>query len=114
MVLRKFALAVVLIGMVGCGKPHDKALGSRGVAVMEAADSMELMTLYPFPSEGGSAASQPEIIHGYRILGRAMVTDAAARRRLVDALFGAIDGSNGPTPSCFNPRHALRATRGQP
>jgi hypothetical protein len=54
-------------------------------------------------------------MHGYAILGRTMITDAAEGKRLVGELYDMVKMVNpdGPANGCrFEPRHAVRVTRG--
>src|SRR4051812_12099488 len=66
----RLVMATLFVAMAaGCGKPHDKALSSGARAVLEGADTIELMTLDPAhedfdPKRAGT-------MQGYRILGTA-------------------------------------------
>ena len=53
--------------------------------------------------------------HGYRVLGQTIVSDAALRHRLADTLRAGLRSWRFTYPSCFNPRHGVRAVvSGQP
>ena len=60
----------------------------------------------------GRARKGTEMFHGYRVLGRAEIKDAAEKQALLDALGEGITSSNGIIAYCFEPRHALRVETG--
>src|SRR5689334_1966387 len=49
-----------------------------------------------------------EDYHGYPVLGKLEVADAAQRRQIMRALNEGITGSNGTSNKCFWPRHGIR------
>ena len=55
--------------------------------------------------------STVETFQHLRVLGKAAITDATTRLRLVESLKDGIAHNDGRQAKCFNPRHALQATR---
>jgi hypothetical protein len=53
-----------------------------------------------------------ELLHGYPILGKVDVSDAAQRRQIVAAMKNAVRSSTESPAACFIPRHAIRTTKG--
>lgn len=95
----------------GCGDPVVNVFPGEARGILEGAERLELVTLDP--SYEDFDAKRPDTLHGYRILGRAEIADAAAREGLVRGLFEAVRAPEGGASGCgFNPRHALIATRG--
>ncbi len=78
--------------------------------VLETADDLELLALHPYPLDADEAGAT--WFHDYKILGRASVP-AEGRRALVKALYAGLNENNDTAASCFNPRHGLRATKGE-
>jgi hypothetical protein len=104
--------ALLLAAFVnGCGTRAEKAIPRAVRSVLEHADTLEFLTLNPSPPE--NPASVADTLAGYEILGRVTITDPTLRERLMGGLYAAVNGSDGSVMSCFNPRHALRATRGE-
>jgi hypothetical protein len=82
---------------------------------LERADRLEFLAVQPYP---GVLPGEPPIepgddFHGYRILGRAHLTDPGERRALIEAVYRGFNGLLEPAAACFNPRHGLRARRGE-
>ena len=95
-------LAVVAVGAIYLFRGIPRVAAS----AMRDADSFELLSLHPEPGRPDAA------FHGFAVLGRAPVSDAATRRRLFDALQSGARW-NVPLPAlCFSPRHGIRATAG--
>ena len=69
-------------------------------AAMRNADSFELLSLNPEHRRKDAA------FHGFAVLGRATVSDQAARRRLYNALQSGARWGTLPA-SCFDPRHGI-------
>jgi hypothetical protein len=70
------------------------------------ADRVELLSLRP--RRRRSAGS----FHGWEVLGRTSVEDAPARRELIASVLSGVTESDGGIGLCFQPRHGIRATRG--
>ncbi|MCD6051483.1 MAG: hypothetical protein K0Q55_2892, partial [Verrucomicrobia bacterium] len=105
------------------GPPDDDGdLSPEAAAVLDAPDSFYLYSLHPEPAafrrpqtpqEATNVVSKlGEEYHGFEILGRAEVVDPVQRRELVDALKRGVSEGKGPAPSCFSPRHGIRAVKG--
>ncbi len=77
----------------------------------------DTLTLYSI--DGGkerpaSVDKDKEAFRGYPVIGKVDVTDAKAKKALMDALKEGMDASDGQIAGCFRPRHAIRAsTNGQ-
>ncbi len=85
---------------------HDQ-LPSAASRLLDEADAIELISLDP-----RERLAQPgESFHGWKVLGRAAIGDAAKRRAIIASLKRAI-GSADEVAGCFEPRHGLRATKG--
>jgi hypothetical protein len=54
----------------------------------------------------------PRGFHGWRVLGKTTVADAAARAKVAETVRTGMARWNGAQYACFSPRHALRAHRG--
>src|SRR5206468_2924 len=57
----------------------------------------------------GGGARSADNFHGWNILGR-MTVKGAESQRLVATLKESLWEEGGKSPSCFNPRHGIRAT----
>jgi hypothetical protein len=92
--------ALGALTLCACGGLPSTAHGT-----LDGADTMTLVKLDPTP---GDAAG--ERLYGYLVLGKAEVVDAAERAQIVSIL-DATAGKGTPA-KCFNPRHAVLATKG--
>lgn len=88
------------------GDEHDR-LPPAASNLLDEAGAIELISLDPRERPAGPGGS----FHGWKVLGRAAIRDAAERRAIVASLGRAI-GSAAEVAGCFEPRHGLRATRG--
>src|SRR3954470_21414867 len=83
-----------LLAVAGCRSlPGDVA------AVLENADKVEVFALDPLP-----APDEPRLapaFHGYRIIGKAEVKDAAERARIVALVEQGVRASDGTVAACF-------------
>jgi hypothetical protein len=86
-------------------QPKKNAIPAEAKAVLDKADSFELLSLDPSDREAGKDG-----FHGWKILGKTEVKDADARKKLVAALEKGAEESKGEVARCFNPRHGIRAT----
>jgi hypothetical protein len=86
--------------------PTGNALPGEAGTILARAGEVEVLSLEP----GRFSPRGPEeAFHGFRVLGRTTVT-GKARRQVVRAIEEGIANSDGSVASCFNPRHAVRAT----
>ena len=53
------------------------------------------------------------MFHGYRILGSEVLQRNRDRHALVDLLWKGSAADDGTRAACFNPRHGIRAVKGQ-
>ncbi|MEZ6018150.1 MAG: hypothetical protein R3F49_23800 [Planctomycetota bacterium] len=76
--------------------------------LLRGAATLELLALEPdgpLPEQ----RNDPTCFHGYRVLGRALVSDVATRTQLLDAIGRACRENDGRSAACFAPRHGVRA-----
>ena len=87
-------------------QPPTNRLPSSTISVLQHADQFELLSLDPKYgySENGS-------FHGYRVLGRVVISDANTHQKLVSALLQGMRENSGEAAHCFNPRHGIYAIR---
>lgn len=88
---------VVAVAFTGCAR--------NPVAGLEVP---EQLTLY---SVDGLKLQQPKTdgtFHGFPVLGKVEITDAAKRREIATALKNGLTQSDGEVFDCFWPRHAIR------
>jgi hypothetical protein len=90
-------------------------LSSCGGNAIEDMRSVETFTLYsvlgePAPPET-ALPNTGEWVHGFPVLGKVDISNAEAKKSIVDALHQGIPKTNSPQPKCFNPRHGIRIKR---
>jgi hypothetical protein len=97
------------------GGPHRMAYLVAPNPVPEAADralakadGVELYSLDPDPRQTKDGGG----FHGWKVLGKMEVKEAAARKELLGALRRSADENEVGPAMCFNPRHGLRLTAG--
>jgi hypothetical protein len=88
----------------------------------EASDQFILYSINPIPKLLSDDAAEnkqrqkqwgsSEIFQEYRVIGKTEITDSEVKARLLDALYGGLDGENPYRMMCFSPRHGIRAIRG--
>ena len=88
------------------------AFGDEGRGVLEDANHLTLFTLNPQRLVDGELSPETERVHGYGVLGQAVIEDAGERRRLVEAVYEGLKGEGAGPAKCWIPRHALRFVRG--
>lgn len=105
---------VMVVGVLaGAGWERYRAIGPfSGEArwVLRGAERFELMSLDP--SHEDFDPRRAGTMHGYRIVGRAAVSDGAEQRRLVEGVLSGVEAKEVESAKCFNPRHGIRAERG--
>jgi hypothetical protein len=75
-------------------------------AILEKAARFELLSLDPKTHD-----EDPTIgFHGWKVLGKAVVDDAAIAKKLVVALKQGAEESDGAAAGCFHPRHGIHVT----
>lgn len=86
-----------------------KALPSSMRRTLERADEFELLSLDPeLPESEGRSG---ELFRGHHVLGRVAVAEPGAREQILGAVYGSVSDP-GFRLTCFRPRHAIRAVRG--
>lgn len=98
------AILVVLAAAYGTRAADDNKLPAEVAAILEKADTVELLSLQP--------KADPEAkdsFHQYKILGKTTLKGADATK-LVATVQKGIKDSDGTIARCFNPRHGLRAS----
>jgi hypothetical protein len=71
------------------------------------------LTLLSLEPRTDAAAGAAESFHGFPVLGRVELTDAALRTRVIEALERGVRESDGGMAACFSPRHGIAARRGE-
>ena len=104
--LASFAMLLTTVSAWTAEKPENK-LSADVQTILEKAEQFELLSLDP-AVEG---VKGKEGFHGWKILGKTMVKDAAVRKEIVTALDKGIAESDGNGAKCFDPRHGIRAQR---
>lgn len=69
---------------------------------LKKGEKVELLSLDP-----GSWYEGPDNFHGFHMIGKTAVNDAAMRRELRESLFASTEGNKRLTALCFGPRHGL-------
>lgn len=113
--------AAALIGASGCApsaehrlaEVHDSSsylknkIPATAAEILEQADGFELLSLSPDYQQQAAKGD----FHGYRVLGKAVVTDPETRKKLVSTFQRGVAENQGMIAACFNPRHGIRVTR---
>ena len=101
-------LSLSVFALAGCG----------GGSVSKLPDDPDRVTVFSIDAPGlqkndgylTEAQKGGEILYGYPVLGKVEVADPDQRRAIVAALKDGAKGE-GPTASCFQPRHVVRIER---
>lgn len=84
---------------------HNK-IPDKARLILEKAEEIELLSIDPVrPVE-----KPKNDFHGWKVLGKTVVKDAEARKKLVAAFKKGIAENKGEAALCFNPRHGIRAS----
>jgi len=104
---------IVAVGVIACACSQPSAIDADTFDAIEAAESMELFALHPYPhSEEGTPPDRGSSFHGYRILGRASLAAEDRVTELARLVIRGIRASDGRVAACFDPRHGIRVTGG--
>ena len=103
----RYQLLIAGLILAAPGDDPYGALPASASALLDGADSIELISLDPGERTGGAASG----FHGWKVLGRATLRDGAGRT-VVEAIHRGVREA-GDAAGCFEPRHGLRATRGK-
>jgi hypothetical protein len=100
-------LLVAGLALAGPGDDPYSKLPATVSALLDEADSVELLSIDP-----GERISDPSAgFHGWKVLGRTTLRNDAGRRAIVLAIQRGV-GEADDAAGCFEPRHGLRATKG--
>ena len=75
---------------------------------LEKGDRFELLSIRPARVERSEGAFN---FHGWEVIGRTWVRDAALRKKLVAAFRAGVEENQGFGAACFRPRHGIRVTQ---
>jgi len=76
--------------------------------ILRAPKAIQLLSLMPLRTLNPDTPA----LHGWPILGRVPLADRPERERLVEQIVRGILESDGTQAMCFDPRHAIQASRG--
>jgi len=99
-----------LLGLGAC-RSSGEPFSEEASRVLRSPDQLELLTLHPYPHESPPLDPE-EDFHGYRVLGRARLVGAQVQQDLLELIREGVRRSDGTAAACFNPRHGVRAVRG--
>ncbi len=125
-------LSIVVCAVAGCARePGESAvvqaatptpvvqasneknrLPAEAEALLRAASTLELFSLDPTPLPPDAAPPAQGALHGYRITGRASLSEASPRKALAELVLRGIRESDGSQAKCFKPRHGIRVEQG--
>lgn len=96
--------AVAFAALVFIAAPGwaEEKLPAAARTALERADVIEVLSLDP-----SGAADAKDTFHDYKVLARAAVNDAEARKAMVEAVSKGVAESDGSIAKCFEPRHGL-------
>jgi hypothetical protein len=75
------------------------------VKALEAAEQFDLYSLNP------EQRDEKEGFHGWKVLGKTTIKDAATRKQLIEAFKKSVADNKGMAAFCFIPRHGIRLTK---
>src|SRR5262249_4583016 len=105
-----FSLPVAFaIGFSAQVAGRENKIPDQAREILEKATQFELFSIGQSPS-AKNAKKAPEDFHEWPVIGKTIVKDPDARKRLVAALEKSVEESNGYGMKCFEPRHGIRAT----
>ena len=107
--MRAIALTFACLAL-GCSSTPDfgNDLDASDVATLMGAETLEILALDPEPPSPEDREGRDRF-HGYGVRGRAALTEAAERERLLDLFAESCRANDTMVAACFNPRHGLRA-----
>jgi hypothetical protein len=101
-------LAVLALALPAFAADRDNKLPDDAKAILEGADTFEVYSLDP----KRSVEKPKDHFHGWKVLGKTALKDRKERAKLLGALQKGIKESDGSAALCFNPRHGIRAVKG--
>lgn len=82
-------------------------------AIIEHADRATLYSIWPHPGHRSTPPPTSEgEFHGFPVLGKVELREETTRSRVLQALLISVDDNFAGDSLCFEPRHALRLSRG--
>lgn len=106
--IKTFRIAIVAMLVVltaaFASRAEENKLPADVLAILNKADSIELLSLDPTPDREGK-----DTFHGFKILGKTTLKGAEAKK-VITAIQKGIKDSDGSAAFCFMPRHGIRAT----
>ena len=88
--------------------PALSACGGDPISDLRSAESITLFSIVSSPPPGVVLPTIGERFRGYAVLGKMDISNAEAKKSIVDALHQAILPGDEPRPRCFEPRHGIR------
>ncbi len=85
---------------------QENKIPERARAILEKASQVELLSIGHYPAPARPAGN----FQGWPVIGKTIVSDPDARKRLIAALEKGVVENKGDTMKCFNPRHGIRVT----
>jgi hypothetical protein len=83
--------------------PFPKSFPATYAAALEKGTEFELLSLHPLAYE----ATPENSFHGWKVIGKTLITDDATRKQVVAAFNKGIQEGD-VMADCFNPRHGIR------
>jgi len=106
-----FVSFLFVAGSAGCSGDKTRKLPSAAKSILEKADEMELMSIDP----GNRELDEPHPkgdYYGWKVIGKTVIDDLNTQKSILSALEkGVEEFGSGTPPACFDPRHAIHATR---
>ncbi len=90
--------------------PQANSLSKETRAILDHNEKLILYSIDPNPVR--QETDTRERFHRYAILGQTEIKDAKLKKELLSALYEGMDSGGGLFPSCFNPRHGIKAIEG--
>lgn len=108
--MNRFAWSLVVALVVPlAAAAADNKLPAAAQAILDKAESVELLSLHPRPVPKADQAKDKDLFYNYRVLGKTALK-AADRKTVLAALDkGVKDADPDLAAGCFNPRHGIRA-----
>jgi hypothetical protein len=97
-------------GRVVAIKLDKGGLPEKAAEILERADRIELYSLEPEPDPKAAKDPTATFFRGWLVLGKTVIKEDKTRKTVQDVLDVSI--GRGRVAMCFDPRHAIRATRG--
>jgi hypothetical protein len=103
-------LSVLVVAAVSTSaRPADEGphkVPEAAKVILDKAETFELISLDPVKPD----KKPKEDFHGWKVLGKTRVADAAARKKLVAAFEKGVNEYKGGPAKCFMPRHGIRVS----